>query len=380
METYILTAKTFAGLEEVLAKELETIGAQNVKHGKRAVYFNGDKQVLYKSNFYCRTALRILKQLTRFRIDSADELYEKAMQYDWSNHLDAHSTFVIKSTVNGKLFKNSMFASLRLKDAIADFFRKKTGERPSVDPDNPDIIINLHISENRCTISLDSSGESLHKRGYKTDQNEAPLSEVLAAGMILLSGWSGDTDFIDPMCGSGTIPIEAALIATNIPPGIFRQKFAFEKWKDFDNQLLIDISEEYVEKPLKCKIYASDILDRNINIAKQNAKNAFVHQLIEFNVSDFAQLNVATHNGTLMMNPPYGERLKPETIMATYQMIGERLKHQYHGHSAWILSYTNECFNQIGLKPSRKIKLFNGALPCQFRNYELYQGSKKHNQ
>jgi len=370
-------AKTFAGLEEVLSSEVKQIGGKNIVIGRRAVIFEGDKRILYRANYQLRTALRILKQIHSFKFKSVDEFYNSCLDINWQEWMNEKNTFAVYSTVNNsREFRNSMFASLKVKDAVVDNFRQKTGKRPNINTEKPEISINVHISENNCTISLDSSGESLHKRGYRIAQTEAPLNEVLAAGMILLSGWNGDSDFIDPMCGSATLPIEAVLIATNTPPGIFRKKFAFENWTDFDKELFLEVAEEENPKVLQKKIYASDISARNIGIGKANARNAGVYKHINFNVSNFKDLQIKANGTTIIINPPYGERLESKELENVYAMIGERLKHQYPGNNAWILSSSKELFNKVGLKYSEKIQLFNGAIKCDFRKYELFVGKR----
>jgi putative N6-adenine-specific DNA methylase len=270
-----------------------------------------------------------------------------------------------------------MFASLKLKDAIADRFRKRTGTRPSVDTAEPDIIFHVHIAGDQCSLSIDSSGESLHKRGYRQSQGEAPLNEVLAAGMILLAGWKGNSDFLDPMCGSGTLPIEAALIAKNIPPGKYRKSFAFMNWKDYDNELFEKIKEEPVPSAFNYKIYASDVMAKNIISSQSNARNARVFNLIQFLKQDFKELTLQLNDATIIINPPYGERLQENQPDELYQMIGERLKHHYSGNQAWILSSSIDLLNKIGLKTASKIKLFNGALECSYQKYELFEGKRK---
>ncbi|HEX7583051.1 MAG TPA: THUMP domain-containing protein [Prolixibacteraceae bacterium] len=370
------TATTMAGLEEVLAQELIEIGADEVQIARRSVYFSGDLKLLYKANYCLRTALRILVPIDSYKIHSADDLYQRAKNFKWEELFGCEQTFAIQSTVFTDLFNNSMFASLKLKDAIVDRFRYKFGNRPSVDSKNPDILINLHISNEICTISLDSSGESLHKRGYRLDQNEAPMSEVLAAGLIRLSEWDRKSNLIDPMCGSGTIAIEAAMLANGIYPGNIRKNFAFRNWRTFNPELFKQVEIEVqpdIQTPVR--ISASDILRRNIDIASKNADAAGVGSLIDFQVSDFRFLEPTSENPFLLFNPPYGERLTPDDTNF-YGMIGERLKHHYTSATVWIIS-TPQCLKSIGLRPSRKISILNGSLECSFRKYELYSGSKK---
>lgn len=377
-QSFEMVAKTLAGLEEVLAEELTSLGANDIQIGRRMVSFSGDKRLLYTTNLHCRTALRILKPLYSFKAKNADEVYDEVKKYDWSQLLSEKETFAIDSVVYSSIFTHSKFVAYRVKDAIVDSFQEKTGSRPSVRLSNPDLLINVHISENQCTISLDSSGESLHKRGYRTDQTEAPLSEVLAAGMILKTGWRGESDFIDPMCGSGTLLIEAAMIAMNIPPGIYRKGFAFEKWKDFNQDLFDTIyNDDSGEREFQHKIYGSDISAKAIDIATDNAKSAGVAKYIDFKVMSFEKYTKApSSTGIIMMNPPYGERLKPNDLYGLYEMIGERLKHVFPGYTAWVLSYKKECFDKIGLKASVKIPLINGTLSCEMRGYDLFNGKK----
>lgn len=377
-QSFEMVAKTLAGLEEVLAEELTSLGANDIQIGRRMVSFTGDKRLLYKTNLHCRTALRILKPLYTFKAKNADEVYNEVKKFDWSELISDKNTFAIDAVVFSSVFTHSKFVSYRVKDAIVDSFQEKIGKRPSVRVSNPDLLINIHIAETQCTISLDSSGESLHKRGYRVDQTEAPLSEVLAAGMILKTGWRGESDFIDPMCGSGTILIEAAMIALNIPPGIYRKGFAFEKWKDFNQDLFDTIyNDDSEEREFHYKIYGSDILAKAIDIATDNAKSAGVAKYIDFKVMSFEKYTKApSDKGIIMMNPPYGERLKPRDLYGLYEMIGERLKHVFAGYTAWVLSYRKDCFDSIGLKPSVKIPLVNGTLACELRGYDIFSGKK----
>lgn len=377
MKNFKLIAKTFTGLENVLCEELKNLGASNIAPGQRAVFFDGNLEMIYKSNYFLRTAIKILKEIEFFSFKNVDQFYLKCKKINWTDYFDISQTFKIESTVvSSPDFKNSMFASLRLKDAIADFFRENAGKRPDVDTENPDFIINLHIFKNNCTISLDSSGESLHKRGYRIHQGEAPLSEVLAAGMILLSGWKGESDFLDPMCGSGTLPIEAAMIAQNIPAGRFRKNYAFENWRDYDQLLFENITKDFVKKEFKHSIYASDISATALLNAQTNARRALVFNKIKFQKSDFRDLNVELKNSTIIMNPPYGERLKERDLNDLYNMIGERLKHQFTGNRALILSSSVEAMKNIGLRPSKKTELYNGSLKCQYNLYELFEGKR----
>ena len=370
-----MIAKTFQGLEEILAKELIGLGANGVAIGNRMVSFRGDKTLLYKANLHLRTAIRILKPFLHFKADSADEVYEICRKVEWEKYMELSDSFAVDSVVYSEDFRHSKFVAYRVKDAIADYFREKYAKRPNVSVSNPDLTFHIHISHDDCSLSLDSSGESLHKRGYRQEAMEAPLNEVLAAGMILMSGWDGKSDFVDPMCGSGTIPIEAALIARNMAPGLFRSYFAFEKWKDFDRDLFERIyNDDSAERPFEFSIKGYDKDPKAILTAKRNAKAAGLLDSIQFEQRDFKDFEPVKQRTVIITNPPYGERLTDENLLGLYEMIGERLKHALVGGEAWIISYHYECFDRIGLKPSAKIPLFNGALPCELRKYEIFDG------
>jgi putative N6-adenine-specific DNA methylase len=373
-----LVAKTMQGLEEVLAKEITELGGNDIQLGRRMVSFTGDKRLMYKANLNLRTAVRILKPIISFKAKNPDEVYEQVRKIAWEKHFGVDQTFTIDTVVYSDLFRHSKFLAYRVKDGMADYFSEKFGKRPSVRLTNPDIYIDVHVSHDLCTISLDSSGESLHKRGYRIDQTEAPLNEVLAAGMLLLAGWNGQCNFIDPMCGSGTLLIEAALIALKIPPGIYRKGFSFEKWPDFDAELFEDLcNEETDEQPFAFKIYGSDISAQAISIAQKNIRNASLGKYIELETRSIQKITQAPENGLLVTNPPYGERISSNDLLALYESIGERLKHAFTGYTAWILSYREECFDMIGLRPSARIPLMNGPLDCEFRKYEIFRGKRK---
>ena len=377
-QSFELIAKTFMGLEPVLAKELTQMGANDVVIGRRMVSFTGDKEMMYRANFQLHTAIRILKPIKHFKAKSADDVYEEIKKIDWTEYLGTEKTFTVDSVVFSEEFRHSKFVSYKVKDAIVDQFREKTGKRPNISVANPDIRLNMHIADDKCTLSLDSSGESLHRRGYRQESVEAPLNEVLAAGMILLSGWQGDTDFIDPMCGSGTLLIEAALIARNMAPGLFRKEFAFEKWPDFDADLFDTIyNDESLEREFNHKIYGYDIDIKAVNTARMNVKAAGLSDIISVEQQDFKEFTQPQNKSIMITNPPYGERISTPDLMGTYKMIGERLKHQFKGNDAWVLSYREECFDQIGLKPSIKIPLYNGSLECEFRKYQMFDGKLK---
>ena len=372
-----MLAKTMFGLEDILAEELRKLGAQDVKPINRAVSFKGDKGFMYKANLNLRTALRILKPISHFQAHNEKELYHKLCEINWTNLFNLDSTFATHATTHSEAFKHSKYASLIMKDAIADTFRKKLGKRPNVDPKMPDISINLHIAKHTCTISLDSSGGSLHKRGYKLDTVTAPINEVLAAGLILLSGWNKISDFHDPMCGSGTLLIEAALIAYNIPANIFRQRFGFENWKDFDEELWETIKEASLdkEKDYSGKITGSDNFQKAVRISRENIDNALMYGNIKITNTDFFEKEINPET-FVIFNPPYGERM-PIEADNFYDKIGTTLKHNYEGCTVWLISSDIENMKFIGLRPDKKIKLMNGDLECSFRKYQVYRGSKK---
>ena len=377
-EQFEMIAKTFQGLEEILAEELTTLGANDIQIGRRMVSFTGDKRMMYKANFCLRTAIRILKPIKNFTAKDADEVYNQIQAIPWEEYLDVNKTFAIDAVVFSEEFRHSKFVSYKVKDAIVDYFREKTGKRPSVRINNPDVLLNIHIAHTTCTLSLDSSGESLHRRGYRQEQVDAPLNEVLAAGMLLMTGWRGECDLIDPMCGSGTIPIEAALIAKNIAPGVFRKGFAFEKWVDFDADMVDEIyNDDSQEREFTHKIYGYDNSPKANEIATHNIKAAGVSKDVTLKLQPFQQFEQPQEKSIIVMNPPYGERISTNDLLGLYQMIGERLKHAFVGNEAWVLSYREECFDQIGLKPSKKVPLFNGALECEFRKYEIFDGKYK---
>lgn len=379
-----MLAKTFKGLEEVLAQELIELGANDVQLERRAVSFRGDKALLYRANFCLRTAIRILVPIKTDKLKAKgpkpeDQVYEIAKSIDWSRFMTVDNTFVIDATVYSEFFHNSLFVTYRVKDAIVDYWSEKTGKRPNVNAQTPDIRINLHIGNDLLTLSLDSSGESLHKRGYRVATTEAPINEVLAAGMLRMAGWHGQSDFYDPMCGSGTLLIEAALMARNIAPGVFRQSYAFEKWPDFDADLWNDIyNDDSQEREFTHRIYGSDASFYAIQQATKNVKSAGVQHDIELKQIRLEELQGG--QGLIMMNPPYGERLKSNKEMEDlYSAIGTALKHHFVDSTAWIISSNAAAMKCIGLKPSKKYHLLNGELDCQFNKYELFQGKRKDN-
>lgn len=374
-----MTAKTLAGLEEVLARELEALGAKEITLLKRAVAFEGDKRLMYRANLELRTALRILLPLRVFTVNNEDMLYTRIRSIDWGQFMRVQDTLAIDAVVTSYEFRNSHYVALKAKDAIADRFRNDTGRRPHVNTHSPDLRINIHILRNDCTVSLDSSGDSLHKRGYRIDSGEAPINEVLAAGMIQLSGWQRDSVFIDPMCGSGTLPIEAASWAYDRAPQLSRKDFGFMHWPDYEPELWQSVLEEAKGRwrQFDHQVYGFDKDFRVRRIALHNAEAAGLSDQIQLERKPFERLKAPADKGLLMMNPPYDERLEEEDILSFYKMIGDRLKKEFTGYDAWLISSNAEALNRIGLKVSSKTTLFNGPLECRFHHYELYRGSKE---
>jgi putative N6-adenine-specific DNA methylase len=375
-----MIAKTQLGLEEVLAEELKQLGAMDVEVLNRAVSFVGDIGFMYKANLNLRTAIRILKPVFNFTARKDVELYEKALELDWQKYISVDNTIAVNAVVHSDFFNHSHYVALKVKDAIVDYFRNLTkGRRPDVDTKNPDIRINIHVSNDKCTLSLDSSGESLHKRGYRHATNEAPISEVLAAGLILLSDWDRKSDFLDPMCGSGTILIEAAMIACNIPPALHRKKFCFMNWNNFDEPLWDKIKEVSMNKvsDFEGRIIGCDRAFASIRKAQENIKDAMLDDMIEVKRANFVRKpELLPNGGTILFNPPYGERLNVDTH-ELYTSIGDTFKKNYAGCSAWLITSDMEAVNSIHLKHTRRIKIFNGNLECRFLKYEMYDGSKK---
>ncbi len=376
MQEYL--AKTLQGLESVLADELKALGAKDIEIQRRAVSFKGNKKTLYKANFWLRTALRILKPVATFQVKTPDDVYTAIKKLKLEEFITIDKTFSIDATIYSEQINHSRYVTYKAKDAIVDYFTEKYGKRPSVSVANPDIYLNLHISHTTCTLSLDSSGAPLFKRGYRVAQTEAPINEVLVAGMLLLSGWKGQCDFIEPMCGSGTIAIEAAMIALNIAPGLFRKEFAFERWADFDKEMFEEIyNDDSKEREFFHKIYASDISAKAIGIANANIKSAGLTKYIETKVMDMAELPTQEKPVHCVFNPPYGERLNDLSIKQLYSSIGTTLKHKLSGSNIWIISSSMLGFDNIGLKPNKKIKLINGDLNCDFRHYSIFSGKMK---
>jgi len=374
MEGQTFTATTLTGLEEVLVEELKALGAEDIVPMNRAVQFTGTTALMYRANLALRTALRILKPVHMFHARSDNAFYRQIREIDWREYMTLSDTLAVDSVVNSKYFTHSQYVALRVKDAVVDQFRKHTGERPSVDVKNPSLQLNIYINNDECVLSLDSSGDSLHRRGYRLQAGEAPLNEALAAGMILLSGWDGRTSLTDPMCGSGTILIEAALIARNIAPGLLREEFGFLRWPDYDPALWEAVQTEARNSTVDCEapILGSDADVEALNMTRQNVVRAGVEDDIKLSLTSFEKRMPSTKRGILIMNPPYGERMQTADIVEFYQRIGDTLKQKYPGHTAWILSGNKEAIKHVGLRTSERYTLYNGPIECKYHKYEIY--------
>ena len=372
-------AKTLFGLENVLAGEVKDLGAEDIKILNRAVSFTGDKKLLYLANYHLRTALKILIPLTDGVINNEQDLYEFVRTVKWERYLGVNDTLAVEVSMNTNLFKHTQYISQKIKDAVVDQFRDKFGSRPSVDLDHPTLRINAYISDNTISLSRDSSGESLHKRGYRMQQGPAPMNEVLAAGLLILSGWNKTDPLIDFMCGSGTIPIEAAMMAYHVSPGDLRSEYGFQKWKDYDTKLYNEIVNEQKGNHNKQQtlIMASDISPDAVKLAQRHARNAGVFRFIQFSTGHFNEFAPPLPPGIILINPPYGERIVQENLNDLYTALGDKLKKDFSGFDAWIISANAEAMKHVGLRPSPKIPVYNGQLECRFNRYSLYQGSKK---
>ncbi len=375
-----LIAKTFHGLEGVLAEELKGIGAQDIKEVNRAVEFEGNKEILYKSNLLLRTAIRVLHPIHIFEAKNEKELYDGVQSFDWTTIMDVMNTLAIDPVVYSEIFTHSKYVALKAKDAIVDQFRDKFGKRPSVDVENPNVRLVIHVAKDKVTMSMDSSGDSLHKRGYRVGMHKAPLNEVLAAGMVMLSGWDKKMALIDPMCGSGTILMEAVMYARNYPPGLHKKSFGFMGWQDYDEALwnkVVEDAKANIEEP-RLKIFGSDASIKAIDIARESALQFRFNRDINFSVSTYEKLEPHYPKGMIIMNPPYGERLmKDKDMVDFYRMIGNQLKHTFIGYDAWIITSNKEALKNVGLKPLEKLRLYNGALECGFHKFNIYDGTMK---
>lgn len=374
-----ITVKTLANFEGILADEIRALGAGDVEEGTRAVFCTGDMRMVYRLNYELRTALRVLVHITQFKSRKPDDLYAKALAFPWENLFGSEYTFAIDPNVHSAQYRHPHFAALRLKDAIADRFVQHTGSRPDVDPAHPDLRFHLHIDEEKVHISLDSSGHSLNQRGYRQAGGVAPLNEVLAAGMLILCGYKGGEPLYDPMCGSGTLSIEAAMMATRTPAQWKREEFGFTSWPSFEDETWNDVRQEANGQITKAPapIVTSDADSRQLRIASENISVSGMSEAINLSAKDFFELTPDAESGLLIMNPPYGKRMEIEQLHHLYRRIGERFKHHWPGFKAWVISSEHALLKDIGLKPFRKIDLLNGKIPCRFFGYELYAGSRK---
>ena len=370
---------TFFGLEEILAKELLQLGGKNIEAFKRGVSVTGDIGFLYKANLCLHTALKVLIPITKFTANNEHELYDAIKLIEWEKFIDTTDSIMVESVLNTELFAHSLFVSQKAKDAIVDRFREKTGKRPDVDLIRPMFKVYIHVYKNEVTLNLDSSGDPLYKRGYRSDINEAPMKEVLAAGLVKLSGWEPHLLLIDGMCGAATISIEAALWANNIPPGYYRNDFTFMRWRNFDEKLYETIFESSISKIKNndVSIIANDNDKFTLKKANINAKNAKVDDVVKCTEQSFFDILPDRPTGTIILNPPYGERLPVADIQAMYKEIGSKLKKDFQNFNAWIISSSPEAIHSVGLRPSRKIQIYNGALECRYLKYEMYGGTKK---
>lgn len=377
MAKYNFVATTLFGVENILAQEIEEQGGEDIQVYRRAVSFRGGISLMYKMNFTLRTAIRVLWKVKHIKLKSENNLYDGVYSVPWEDYFSSSRTIAVNAAVNSTFFNNSHFVALRVKDAIVDRFRDKQGRRPDVDIDHPQIVINVHIHQENVDISMDSSGDPLFKRGYRLSGYQAPLNEVLAAAMIKMSGWDGDSDFIDPMCGSGTLSTEAAMIARNIPPGVFRKSFAFTNWNNFDQELYNRVVENnMVSREFKYRIMASDISAEAVEVARNNIRKALLEDIIDLKQSDFFDIKASSDKGIIIINPPYGERISVARLSEFYKKIGDHLKQNFKGYSAWVLSSNLEGLKHFGLKPGQKIDLLNGKIKCKYLNFDLFGGKR----
>jgi len=375
---FSMVAKTLFGIEAVLADDLAALGASDIKPLNRAVSFTGDTRLLYRSNFHLRTALKILIPIHESELKDENQLYDYIRSISWEKYLGVDDTLAIEVALKSDLYTHSQFVAQKIKDAVVDQFRDKYGRRPSVDLESPHVRINAYIRNKTSTLSLDSSGDPLYRRGYRFRQGPAPLNEVLAAGLIKLTGWKS-VPLVDFMCGSGTIPVEAAMMAAEIPPGALGRGYGFQKWRDYDKDLFQEIAHEkkWYSNKTRLPVYASDISPETIRLAMSHARNARVVDQINFQTCHFNDYVPPSEPGIVLINPPYGERIIPDDINSLYAEIGDKLKKSFQGYTAWIFSGNPDALKNVGLKPGKKIPMFNGQLACRFISYSLYSGSKK---
>jgi putative N6-adenine-specific DNA methylase len=377
-EHFYIVAKTFQGLEEVLAQEIRGLGVQDIEILNRAVRFKGDLKSLYSANYRLRTALKVLVEVDSFTAKNDFELYQGIQKIDWVRFMEPSMSLAVECVLFSDYFSHSQFIAQRTKDAVVDQFRDRTKKRPSVDRENPDLLISIHIQDTKVTVLLDSSGSSLHRRGYRSQLHQAPVNEVLAAGLLLLAGWNGKGNLVDPMCGSGTFLIEGAMIAMNIPPGTFRPSFGFEKWMNFNPDLFTEVADQVEENSnFRHRIVGSDKAAKSLQLARESIHRSFLDKKIELIHEPIETYTPPAGGGMMITNPPYDERLKVESITGLYRLIGDRMKQHYQGYQVWIFSGNPDAMKSIGLHPAKKIPLLNGSIECSFRRYDIYEGSKK---
>lgn len=364
------------GLEEIAAKELEKLGAVDIHSDFTGVHFRGNQALLYKINLWSRIIFRVLMPIADVKSYNAEQLYQNVYNFNWEDYLQIDDTFAIICTGSNKNLNHTHFTALQIKNAIVDRQRKQTGKRSNIDTENPNILINAHIEDTRCTLSLDSSGESLHRRGYRPAMGIAPLKETLASALLELAEWQPSLPFLDPLCGSGTLPIEAALKGLNIAPGLYRKKFGFQRWKDFDAELWEELLTEAKTSQLSqlpAPIFGSD---RDFDILQQariNTKYCHLEKHIQLIQKDLFQIEAPANNGIIICNPPYGKRLgEVEELGEFYKLLGDVFKQRFKGWTAYVLTGNKELAKRIGLKASRRIPVHNGSIPCTLLKYELY--------
>ncbi|MFA8451132.1 MAG: class I SAM-dependent RNA methyltransferase [Bacteroidales bacterium] len=374
-----MVAKTMSGLEELLSQELDKIGAKNITILNRAVAFTGTFEILYRANYQCRLALRILINLATFNVKDEKDLYVGVGKINWRKYLTVEGTLAVDAITSDSVFNNSMYVGLKTKDAIVDQFRRIYDKRPSVDTKHPDLRVNVRVSGNECTISVDSSGDSLHHRGYRNYADKAPINEVLAAGLIAHSGYKGQCHFVDPMCGSGTLLVEAAMVAMNMPSGYYRKEFGFEFWKNFKSKLWDRIRNESDAeiRDFDYEIVGGDSSKKAISIAKDNIKFARLHKDIELRHTPMEDIKPPKGPGIVVTNPPYGERLEEDDLLSLYHDLGDSFKSNFIDYSAFVISSNIEALKNIGLKATQRIPVFNGPLECRIYRFDIYSGSKK---
>lgn len=380
MKDLKITVKTLYGFEDILQDELKELGYDKTEKLNRAVQVKGDWEDVYRLNYRCRLAISVLVEVASFYIQKEKDLYDEAKKIDWTSFFEMEKTFAVKGAVFSNLFTHTQYPFLLVKDAIADVFREKFDARPNVNIKAPQVMFDVYIKEKSVTVSLNTSGIPLFQRGYRQEVGEAPMNEVLAAGLLRLANWDKKSPLIDPMCGSGTLAIEAALLAADIPSMVERQHYAFKNFKSFDPEAWEKVQNEVNRRPvdLGFKIFASDIDAGMLQKAKRNSRMAPIGNMISFTLKDVFELEPPSEKGLLICNPPYGERMgEDEDISELYQKLGDAFKNSFVGYDCWVISSNMDAIKSVGLKASKKVKVFNGNLECSFREFKVFEGSKK---